>query len=130
MRSRLEARYAAAMDYVGWEWEYEPRAFGSEAGQYLPDFKVNARTYLEVKGTATEESTIAAAAKMEIILASEPDANLLLLVDDVAALYRRDGQDSGWIGLSLDPRRCDAALAPSDIREVFALAQYRAGGAP
>lgn len=40
MRSRLEARFAAVMDSSGWQWIYEPRAFGSESGQYLPDFEV------------------------------------------------------------------------------------------
>jgi hypothetical protein len=41
MRSRLEAKVAATLDatYPG-EWEYEPRAFANEKGQYLPDLGV------------------------------------------------------------------------------------------
>jgi hypothetical protein len=40
MRSRLEARVAAWLDDVGIPWEYEPRAFASAQGQYLPDFQL------------------------------------------------------------------------------------------
>lgn len=40
MRSRLEAGFAMWLDQHDIEWEYEPHAFGSEAGQYLPDFKL------------------------------------------------------------------------------------------
>ena len=52
MRSRLEARYAAAMDYLGWEWIYEPGAFASQDGQYLPDFKVNSRTFDDMSNSS------------------------------------------------------------------------------
>jgi hypothetical protein len=34
MRSRLEARWAAFFDVVGWRWEYEP----PERGGWIPDF--------------------------------------------------------------------------------------------
>lgn len=40
MRSRLEAGFAAWLDRMGLEWEYEPHAVGDEHGQYLPDFLV------------------------------------------------------------------------------------------
>ena len=49
MRSRLEALYAAWLDNYRdaewpdepfWKWSYEPMAFGSPDGQYLPDFFV------------------------------------------------------------------------------------------
>ena len=52
MRSRLEARFAAGLDLIGADWEYEPHCFASEHGQYLPDFKVAgpwADWYIEVK---------------------------------------------------------------------------------
>lgn len=53
MRSRLEARFAAALDELGVRWEYEPNAFASSSGQYLPDFKIPTdddwNTYIEVK---------------------------------------------------------------------------------
>lgn len=40
MRSRLEAGFAAWLDENGVTWEYEPRAYASDEGQYLPDFEV------------------------------------------------------------------------------------------
>ena len=53
MRSRLEAAYAEQFDAFGWEWQYEPQCFGTQTGQYLPDFLVTDRTgapaYAEVK---------------------------------------------------------------------------------
>jgi hypothetical protein len=41
MRSRLEAAWAEQFDAFGWTWEYEPQAFASEQGQYLPDFRLS-----------------------------------------------------------------------------------------
>lgn len=41
MRSRLEAKVAAALDNHGFEWTYEPQAFATQSGQYLPDFVVS-----------------------------------------------------------------------------------------
>lgn len=55
MRSRLEAAYAEQFDAFGWQWEYEPQCFATDAGQYLPDFRLRAPhineccTYVEVK---------------------------------------------------------------------------------
>lgn len=40
MRSRLEAGFAMWLDEEGLIWEYEPKAFAGERGQYLPDFAV------------------------------------------------------------------------------------------
>jgi hypothetical protein len=40
MRSRLEAAYAQWLDACGFDWEYEPCAFGGRGGQYLPDFVI------------------------------------------------------------------------------------------
>jgi hypothetical protein len=40
MRSRLEAGYAQWLDTVNITWEYEPTCFGSDRGQYLPDFQL------------------------------------------------------------------------------------------
>jgi len=39
-RSRLEARWAVFFTEAGIEWEYEPQGFETEAGPYLPDFRV------------------------------------------------------------------------------------------
>jgi hypothetical protein len=47
-RSRLEAKWAAFFDLLGWPWEYEPEAIGS----WMPDFVVggpDGRIFVEVK---------------------------------------------------------------------------------
>ncbi len=44
-RSRLEARWAAFFDLIGWRWVYEP----FDAGGYIPDFLIAGRTPLLVE---------------------------------------------------------------------------------
>jgi hypothetical protein len=44
-RSRLEARWAAFFDEIGWRWEYEP----FDADGYIPDFAVPGRRPLLVE---------------------------------------------------------------------------------
>lgn len=39
-RSRLEARWAVALNAAGLRWEYEPEGFETPCGRYLPDFRV------------------------------------------------------------------------------------------
>lgn len=51
-RSRLEARWAAFFDLLGWPWEYEPL----DLNGYIPDFIVTfrtARVLVEVKPALT-----------------------------------------------------------------------------
>lgn len=52
-RSRLEARWAAMFDLLGWKWEYEP----IDLDWYIPDFIVkpqySAQILVEVKPVAT-----------------------------------------------------------------------------
>lgn len=52
-RSRLEARWAVFMDYVGIEYQYEPEGFDLGDGYYyLPDFYLpNTNAWVEIKGT-------------------------------------------------------------------------------
>lgn len=42
MRSRTEAEFARWLDASGFMWQYEPKAFASPEGQYLPDFRLDA----------------------------------------------------------------------------------------
>jgi hypothetical protein len=89
MRSRLEARVAACLDRCEFLWKYEPRAFGSSSGQYLPDFEMRLANraaggvetvYLEVKGPEPDrEGRDALLGRMRIIRASEPKAFLALV---------------------------------------------------
>lgn len=53
-RSRLEARWAVFFDELGITWEYEPEAFETSCGNYLPDFRITTPldpepTWFEVK---------------------------------------------------------------------------------
>ena len=57
MRSRTEARWAAFMDELNWDWEYEP----FDLNGYIPDFALNLRfgqTIIEIKGSV-EDVTLA-----------------------------------------------------------------------
>lgn len=88
MRSRLEARWAAFLDEwaepyrdIGIGWEYEPRAFADGHRQYLPDFVITGLgfpIYYEVRPTF--EAAVSAFEQMQIILASEPNAELRIVV--------------------------------------------------
>lgn len=52
-RSSLEANWAATLDSLSIEWEYEPKTFTLPSGEgYLPDFYLpKVGTWIEVKGT-------------------------------------------------------------------------------
>lgn len=100
MRSRLEARYAAWLDKHGFDWEYEPKCFATDEGQYLPDFRITVHfagqdrtAYIEVKPTwaRSREANIRGCA--EIIWASDPEA---LFINEIA--------ESEWSMLFLPPR--------------------------
>ena len=113
MRSRLEARYAACLDKLGVSWEYEPRAFASENGQYLPDFFA-AGSYIEVKGARFTWAEIGdILARMEIIFASDPDADLWLFLDSHGVMFTRKGIDERW----------EWGAIPKTTREVFGVAE-------
>lgn len=108
MRSRLEASFAARLDAVSARWQYEPRCFANEHGQYLPDFQLlnvsGSGFYVEVKPGSLlhgDEKTVignvdAVMEKMEIIWSSEPDAALEIFVagehkDTIFSGYRDHG---------------------------------------
>jgi hypothetical protein len=63
-RSRLEARWAACFDELGWPWDYEPVDFGG----WTPDFLIyvpgRGPTYAEVKPADSLAALKAAAAKV------------------------------------------------------------------
>lgn len=90
MRSRTEARFAAYLDRQGVPWTYEPEAFASREGQYLPDFVVAAGDappiVIEVKPWTADEDPDGFFAgvegtmeRMEIVRANIPDAILILV---------------------------------------------------
>lgn len=55
-RSRLEARWAVALDTLGIEWQYEPEGFETAAGWYLPDFRLPLLCkWLEIKPVPVDD---------------------------------------------------------------------------
>lgn len=90
MRSRLEAGFAAWLDGEGIDWEYEPSAFGSERGQYLPDFELlsvlvkkyfpgrqDRRVFVEIKPSRPTDELLSSLAG--ILWESEPRAYLVAI---------------------------------------------------
>ena len=95
MRSRLEAGFAMWLDELGTGGEYEPNAFASPQGQYLPDFKIDmpiltlegCTVYVEVKPTWDHVDHSAQKVNARIINANEPYAVLLLAVADTPSPF-------------------------------------------
>jgi hypothetical protein len=116
MRSRLEAGFAQWLDRWEMPWEYEPRAFASDAGQYLPDFCVqiqfgyeSATAYIEVKPHPPSPQTMDRLARqMSVIHDSEPDAVLLVAEGSYIWWLHKPGS-WGLCQWSFDPIR---ALPP------------------
>lgn len=80
MRSRLEADFARFLDRTDRPWRYEPQCFADERGQYLPDFEVGHRSYIEVKPASFPDEQIDPVLdRMAIIWSSQPDARLALV---------------------------------------------------
>lgn len=90
MRSRLEAGFAAWLDSEHISWEYEPECFGSDEGQYLPDFRLTgiwvdgrgtgSAVYVECKAPTLdfEVDVFSFMRRMEVIRASDPAAVLAI----------------------------------------------------
>lgn len=115
MRSRLEARVAAWLDSIGVRWAYEPVAFASPKGQYLPDFGIDLfdwrKTYLEVKPSIDQETSDDTFARMEIIWESDGTAMLVVLYADAAEggmLIAATPSIDGWKGMYLVRCPCQA----------------------
>jgi hypothetical protein len=77
-RSRLEARWAAMLDLLGWQWTYEP----FDLNGWVPDFLLaplteqGSEVLVEVKGPASEWE--AAKEKIERALGDRPQLCLLV----------------------------------------------------
>lgn len=142
MRSRMEAGFAAWLDSHKVPWAYEPNAFASEHGQYLPDFLIEipveevqddtgftlvrfTRLYAEVKPPLPPEEFTAVLKRMAIIWDSEPAVPLTVQSPHDAFYWRvlllitNDGFHGHWWRC----RRCpalrlivadDDALEPSE----------------
>jgi hypothetical protein len=78
MRSRLEATWAQWFDNHGFGWQYEPRCYASQNGQYLPDFMLcQGNLFVDIKGIMSDHGTRAKLFdRMSIITQSSPDVVL------------------------------------------------------
>lgn len=119
MRSRTEAGFAQWLDNVGANWWYEPQAFGSSGGQWLPDFVVDKvvpafhydeyywRAYVEVKGTLdmVDEHICrrmqSAADERRLLLIAAPDGLLWVRPDEttVPVVWDRWRNDVGALAV-------------------------------
>jgi hypothetical protein len=84
-RSRLEARWAAFFDLIGWRWTYEP----IDAKGYIPDFLIHGEypIYVEVGPCSTFDDFVTKARKG---IRAELDKPLLVVGIDPIHAYRFD----------------------------------------
>lgn len=88
LRSRLEARWAVALDALQVRWVYEPQAFDLPSGRYLPDFfLVNQQWWLEIKPFEPDGLALAKARELRtvtrqsvLVAAGPPSVDLRLTV--------------------------------------------------
>jgi hypothetical protein len=93
-RSRLEARWAVALDVLDFPWEYEPQGFDLPSGRYLPDFRVGGpddenRFWIEIKGPMPGAREFQVATEINLY-----DAPLVIFSGDIP---RRQGMGSAWV---------------------------------
>lgn len=103
-RSRLEARWAAFFDLLGWPWEYEP----IDLAGYIPDFILDGRVLVEVKPllwTSSNEERLSCAnmaRRLDRALWKRPAVLLgaRLMPENELGRSRRPGATSeyGWPG--------------------------------
>jgi hypothetical protein len=109
-RSRLEAKWAAFFDLLGWRWQYEP----IDLDGWIPDFMLLGAipTLVEVKPITDEDVTIEA----KMVLAAGSRREDLLLVG-IAPFPERAAPEGhlalGWISeqSELDPRHSGFSVA-------------------
>jgi len=99
-RSKLEAKYAQALDMLGIVWEYEGHGFRFDDGTcYSPDFYMpEIDTYLEVKGVMDEASRhkveLTASEAHKRIVVGGPDGTLTMYNGTSSAWDPASGGDS------------------------------------
>jgi len=118
MRSRLEARAAYFLDEVGVAWQYEPRAYKDGPEEYLPDFQIAPRTFIEVK-PANLDHTEAVSLAIAVLGAARPDFHLWVLLSNGRALLWRDHADLGVWGYLAVCRECHRWTLRPDLQSKF-----------
>ena len=112
-RSRLEARWAAFFDLIGWRWTYEPL----DVSGYIPDFLIHGKRpfFVEVGPCVTETDYMAKSVKADRVAGELGRDVLIVGVSPIADWdsrnfpSRRNGyQVAGWFGEILDGRHFDS----------------------
>ena len=118
-RSRLEAKWAAFFDLLGWRWEYEP---STPFSQWIPDFVLlpheGSRVYVEVKPKkqfleAIEKVERSSCEEPVLVLADGPDGFHASVGRYFLGWYFQKGETSRAIVTICSPRGhhfCDPAL--------------------
>lgn len=141
MRSRLEADYASALDRDGQSWQYEPECFAGPDGQWLPDFRIDDRTYVELKPAYLIEwdtrelddvydRVDKILRQMSVVWLSKPEAHLQLVfwsygLDQVQAPLAIAGSSGGPIWSASTPSTLDVPMLWPGMRQTDAVAEMR-----
>lgn len=91
-RSRTEARWAVFFDALGVPWEYEPEAYPTSLGNYLPDFRLRGGPFAEVKPDSDDRTWLP---KVEAFAKEHRQEVVLLVGQPSGQAYDRirpDGQ--------------------------------------
>jgi hypothetical protein len=96
-RSRLEAKWAAFFDLVGWRWQYEPLDFDG----WIPDFVLHGRkqrVLVEVKPLYSADEALFGLLSRQTVAARSRDDILVLGADIIPEAKYFSCIAFGWLG--------------------------------
>lgn len=76
-RSSYEVKYAKYLDKNNIKWEYEPTTFRLSNTTYTPDFKINNKKYIEIKGWFSPKSYL----KIKEFISVNPEIDFTILLE-------------------------------------------------
>ena len=77
MKSSWEKKYAEYLDKNNIKWKYEPNTFKLLDTTYTPDFKIDNKKYIEIKGWFSPESYL----KIKEFILSNPEIDFAILLE-------------------------------------------------
>jgi len=77
MKSSWEVKYAKYLDKNNIKWEYEPTTFRLSNTTYTPDFKINNKKYIEIKGWFSPKSYL----KIKEFISVNPEIDFTILLE-------------------------------------------------
>lgn len=83
-RSHLEGRWSIALDCLGIPWAYEPQRIALPSGNYIPDFLLADRVWLEIKPQDFPERALTRCKE----LADLDSRQVLLIAGDFATGFK------------------------------------------